>query len=97
MSYGKRGKPDTNQKEIVDGLRKIGASVKIVNNIDGFVDIIVGFRSKNYLIEIKDGEKPKSQQRLTEAEKKFQLHWAGQVATVTSVLESIELITENKI
>lgn len=88
---------DENHKEIVEALRQIGATVKSVAPIKGFVDIVVGFRGENFLIEIKDGSKPPSQQRLTPLEAKFQREWMGQVETVTSVSEAILLVTTKRI
>lgn len=48
---------DDNQKELVDFMRKAGAYVKHVHMIKGFVDVVVCFRGKTYLVEIKDGSK----------------------------------------
>ena len=54
---GKYKRIDANQPEIVDGLRRIGATVRSTATIGiGFPDICVGFRGKNYLFEIKDGK-----------------------------------------
>lgn len=89
----KRAKIDSNQKKIVTALRKIGYSVYSTATIGGgFPDIIVGTRGINYLFEIKDSDKPKSKQKLTEAEQKFMDNWSGQVHKVNSLSEIIEVI-----
>ena len=84
---------DTNQKEIVEAFRSLGCSVFITSMVGkGFPDIVVGFRGKNYLFEIKDGNKFKSQQRLTEPELLFFRDWVGQCAIIDSVDQVIYFI-----
>lgn len=74
-------KTDRNHKEIIDKCRTIsGLSVFSTHSIGkGFPDIVIGYKSKNYLIEIKDGEKPQSQRKLTKDEVIFFENWNGQV------------------
>ena len=80
-----RKKIDANQKSIVTTLRSIGALVHSTASIgNGFPDIVVGFRGKVYLFEIKDGTKPVSAQALTEHERKFHQLWNGYVHIVDS-------------
>ena len=68
---------DANQPEIVKGLRRAGASVLVVSNLKNCFDILVGFRGVNYIMEIKDGDKPPSRRELTEGEKDFKRKWKG--------------------
>ena len=68
---------DRNANEIVDGLRKAGAYVRVITQGDGLPDLLVGYRGHTLLIEIKDGQKPPSQQKLTAAEQKFFDEWLG--------------------
>lgn len=85
---------DANQDEIVSALRSIGATVTSVHQVgNGLPDLICGFRGKNYLLEIKDGNKPPSRRRLTEDEKKWHKQWQGHVDIVESVDDAINLIT----
>ena len=45
---------DTNQAEITEALRKVGAVVEDTHRLgDGFPDCIVGYRGELYLFEIK--------------------------------------------
>ena len=89
----KRGRVDANQAEIVNGLRKIGATVISTANIGkGFPDLCVGFRGKNYLIEVKDGEKSPSARKLTKDEEIFFKYWSGQVHIANDICEAIEII-----
>lgn len=80
-------KVDANQKQIVDALRKIpGVTVFSTHTIGkGVPDIVVGYCGLNYLFEIKDGDKPPSQQKLTPMEETFFDTWKGQVKLVTCV------------
>jgi hypothetical protein len=81
-------KVDTNHTEIVKQLRQYpNISVKDTHILKGFVDIIVGYKGFNYLIEIKFGKG-----KLTEDEIKFQEPWKGQVDICRSVEEILKLI-----
>lgn len=81
---------DANQAEIVEVLRAVGASVWITSSIgDGGPDIVVGYRGRNFLYEIKDGEKYASKTRLTADEREFHESWHGIVFIVRSVDEAI--------
>ena len=52
---------DANEGEIVRALEKVGASVLRLHDID----LLVGFRGRNYLLEVKDGRKSPSNRPLT--------------------------------
>jgi hypothetical protein len=84
---------DSNQREIVDALRKCGASVFILSNVGkGCPDLLIGMNGKNFLAEIKDGSKPPSGQKLTEREQVFFNSWKGQVCLLRSIDEVLQLI-----
>ena len=84
---------DANQREIVEGLRKLGLSVACTHEVgNGFPDLVVGSLNRNYLLEIKDDNKPPSQQRLTEDEQRFHDTWRGQVAVVKNLDEARAII-----
>jgi hypothetical protein len=84
----KHGRTDGNQQEIIDSLRRLGATVKDTSALGhGFPDIVVGHRRFNWLIEIK-----LPGQRLTEPETLFHSAWSGQIAVVHSIEEALELI-----
>ena len=61
-------KVDSNHARIVATLRGVGATVINVSAVPGALDILVGFRGQLVLMEVKDGDKPPSARRLTEAE-----------------------------
>lgn len=67
MSRAKR--VDANQSAIVSALRGTGAFVQPLHMVgQGVPDLLVIYRGKIHLAEVKDGGKPKSAQRLTQAE-----------------------------
>lgn len=85
---------DSNQKEIVHALRKIGVSVLHLHTVGkGCPDIACGFQGKNIFMEIKDGNKPPSKRKLTPDEKQWHEEWRGQVVVVNSVNEALDAIT----
>jgi Holliday junction resolvase len=84
---------DGNQKEIVQALRDIGASVVTCHAVgQGFPDICVGWQGATYLLEIKDPSKPIRDQALTPSQVKFHESWRGHVAVVKTVREALEAI-----
>ena len=84
---------DANQNEIVTMLRKMGYSVAITSDCGkGFPDIVVGRSGRNYLFEIKDGSKPPSAQKLTEAEQQFCDNWKGQYNVITCLDDAIKIL-----
>lgn len=84
---------DANQKVIVQAFRDMGATVQVLSDVGkGCPDVIVGIFGINLLVEIKDGEKPLSQQKLSQKEKEFHEKWKGQVCIINSVDEAFNLI-----
>ena len=61
---------DSNQKAIVDALRKAGAYVWIIGLP---VDLLVGYRNRTILVEIKSSSKG----RLTALQRDFFESWCG--------------------
>ncbi len=84
---------DANQTEIVEVLRSVGATVAITSMIGkGFPDLVVGFRNKNFLFEVKDGAKPPSARKLTRDEHEFHQLWRGGINIVNSAGEALEVL-----
>jgi hypothetical protein len=80
---GHAGRTDANQARIVAALRKLGASVAITSQVgNGLPDLIVGYQGRTVLLEVKDGDKPPSGQKLTDAEAYFLANWRGGPAVV---------------
>ena len=83
-----RHRADGNQKEIVDVLRDIGASVLVLSQVGGGCpDLMIGWRGKNYLLEVKT---PKG--KLRPGQKEFFDTWRGRAFIVRSADEVLELI-----
>ena len=86
--YGK--KADRNQKEIVKALEQVGATVLEIGHP---VDLLVGYRAKNFLIEVKDPLQIPSKRQLTDWQIEFFRDWRGQVRKVETAEEAIKLVT----
>lgn len=55
---------DTNQPDIVDALRAVGATVQHLHMVGGGCpDLLVGFRMQNYLLEVKTERGSMNQQQ----------------------------------
>ena len=85
---------DRNHAEIINALRKIpNLSVFSTHEVGkGFPDIVIGYKGINYLIEIKDGNKPPSARKLTDSEVEFHLNWKGQIKIVNNLDEVLNLL-----
>lgn len=84
---------DANQRIIVDGLRAAGASVQSLAAIGkGCPDLVVGYQGKNFLLEVKDGAKPRWAQALTPDQEGWWRTWDGQVCVVRSLEDALAAI-----
>lgn len=84
---------DTNQAEIVQVLRKAGCTVQHLHTLgQGTPDLLVGYAGSNFLLEVKDGNKPPSKRKLTPDEELWHRRWGGQVAIVSSAGEALEVL-----
>lgn len=89
----RRARVDDNHAEIVDALRRAGASVQSIATVGkGCPDLLVGHRGRNILLEVKDGSKPPSARKLTPNEHIWQAYWQGQVVTVESVEQALKAV-----
>lgn len=87
-------KIDRNQPEIVQALRKAGATVQSLAACgDGVPDLLVGFQRQTYLFEVKDGLKPPSARELTPDQIAWHCAWGGGCCVVVnSVAEALAAI-----
>jgi hypothetical protein len=74
---------DANHREIRSALEAVGATV----NEKGPLDLLVGFRGTNYLLEVKT-----AQGLLRTSQKSFLAEWRGQACVVRSVDEALKAI-----
>lgn len=74
-------KVDRNQTEIIQALRKAGKGQLTVYSLagigNGIPDLICGVNGKTYLVEVKDGSKARSAQKLTPMQEQFCATWTG--------------------
>ena len=88
-------KVDRNQNEIVKALRQIGCCVLITSQLKNAFDILVGYRGKLFIMEIKDGELPPSARKLSEGEQKCMKCFdkvGVKYHTVISVDQAIQIV-----
>lgn len=86
---------DDNQPAIVDAFRRLGCTVDHTHMVGrGFPDIAVGVGGRTFLVEIKEGSKKPSAQRLTPSEEKWHAEWRGHVCIVRSADEVPDLVAE---
>lgn len=85
---------DGNQREIVRRLRLIGARVTSTAGVgNGFPDIVVGYRRRNYLFEIKDPAQPPNKRKLTPMEREWHRDWRGEAHVIESFEDALEVMT----
>ena len=77
----KRHRSDDNTFLIKDHLDNIpGISYKFVSQVDGFVDMVVGWRGINYLWELKSDKG-----KLSKSQKDFHLQWSGTISVIRTI------------
>jgi Holliday junction resolvase len=87
-------KVDENQAEIVAALRQVGCFVEPLHAVGGGVpDLLVGRNGETFLIEVKDGNKPPSARKKTDAQVIWHDAWRGKpVAVVCNIREALDAI-----
>lgn len=95
MSLNRYGvKRDANELEIVKALLKLGCTVMRADQ----VDLIVGYKGINYLMEVKNPKnKPKKATSLTKYyiaphQQSLQDTWQGQIAVIETLEQALEVI-----
>ena len=93
----KAAKTDANHSQVVNALRQVGASVQSLAATDkGCPDLLVGYLGINYLMEIKDGDKVLSKQKLNIDQEHWHNFWRGSVYVVKSVDEALKILQDKK-
>lgn len=76
---------DANHLATANHLRKVGFSVVSLAPMGGGIpDLLVGRPNFSCLVELKDGQKPASKQKLTPKEQEFSDSWTGPLITAYS-------------
>lgn len=87
-SMRRAAKVDGNHAEIVQALRRVGASVCDASRLgDGAPDLLVGLRGVAYLLEVKT---PRGRVLASQAD--FMASWRGHYAIVRSVDEALAVV-----
>lgn len=83
---------DAGEQDIIKAMRACGAYVKVIND-EGTFDLLCYYNGHTLLLEIKDGTKPPSARRLTDAEQRFHDEWPGSnLHIINSVQEALDLL-----
>ena len=87
-------KIDANQNDIVNALRRAGATVQsLAANGQGVPDLLVGFKGQTFLFEIKDGDKPASARKLTPDQVEWHKAWrGGPLVVVESAEQALSVV-----
>ena len=94
MALRTASRVDANQPAIVAALRGIGASVLHLHQLKNCFDLLVGYRGRTFLMEVKDPAQPPSKRRLTPGEAEFRRTWRGTTYHIVHTEdEAIELVT----
>jgi hypothetical protein len=89
----RRANVDANQAMIVQGLRAVGASVESLAVMGrGVPDLLVGYRARNFLLEVKNPLKSPSGRALRPEQVCWHGEWRGQVAVVHDLREALVAI-----
>jgi len=83
---------DANERAIIKAMEAEGAFVRQIND-EGRFDLLVWHKGQTLLMEVKDGSKPPSARRLSDAEQKFHDEWPGDnLHVVNSEAEAIVIL-----
>jgi hypothetical protein len=87
-------KVDANEGEVVRILQAAGALVQHLGMVGcGCPDLLVGWRGRLFLLEVKDGSKAPSAQKLTPDQETWHQVWSGYpVAVVRSSADALRAI-----
>jgi Holliday junction resolvase len=95
MRYG--AKIDANQPEVVKALRKAGCTVQHLHAVGaGCPDLLCALDGQVFLIEVKDGAKVPSAQKLTPDQVTWHAAWAAEVHVVNSVEAALAVVERYK-
>lgn len=96
MSYAR--KADANQPEIVKALRAAGVEVEHLHTVGrGCPDLLCSVNGWTFLVEVKDGSKPASSQRLTPDQITWHKGWKAVIHVVNSVGQALEVANQYKL
>lgn len=87
-----KARVDHNQSEIIAALEAVGCTVVAIGLP---VDLLVGYRKRNFLIEVKNPNTDYGKNdRGTDEQRKFFYEWRGQVMKVSTAEEAVTLVSQ---
>lgn len=85
-------KIDANQPAVVKALRAAGVTIQHLHQVgSGCPDILCAIDGQLFLIEIKDGSKPPSAQKLTPDQVIWHAEWKAEVHVVNSIEGALQV------
>lgn len=78
---------DANEDQIVSAMQACGAYVTKINDAGRF-DLLCWYRGHTLLLEVKDGRRAPSEQKLTPAEERFHREWPGDNLHIVNSVDS---------
>jgi len=91
MKLHREHRKDRNQKTIEDELRARGMSIRDIHN-GPVTDLLVGFQGVNFLFEVKNPERPKSERKLSDKQKEDHESWRGQIDVIETADDALRII-----
>lgn len=86
---------DENQPAVVDAMRKIGAVVTPLHAVGGGIsDLLVSFRQRWFVLEVKNPAKPKADQELTKDQKKWIAAQRAPVCIVKTPMDAVMFLQQ---
>lgn len=58
----------------------------------GFPDLVVGLAGKNYLLEVKNSNRPPCKRKLTTSQVEFHRDWRGTIHKVETIEDALQVI-----
>lgn len=84
---------DGNQKEFIEDMETIGATVVDLSSIGGGCgDVLVGWNFRNWLFELKDPSQAPCDRKPRPSQVKFEQDWKGQYKLVETSDEAMRLM-----
>lgn len=85
---------DANQPALVAGLRRFGCSVLHLHQLKNCFDLLVGYRGRTFIMEVKDPAQPLGKRQLTPGEEAFRRTWRGsEYHIIHTIDEALAIIT----
>lgn len=84
-----RAKRDSNEQDLVKIIRQLGGGWLSTASTPGELDGVIGYAGIDQRVEIKDGTKLPSKQKLSEDENRTFLEWQGRKPVVVKSIDDV--------